>query len=78
MTWYVVFCGRKPGVYEDWGMCQAQVSGYNNSNYKKYKTMEQAVHAYESFVLCTRGTLDQAQPEKCKINNPDSCIWSLA
>jgi hypothetical protein len=40
--------------------------------------MEQAVHAYESFFLCIRGTLDQAQLEKCKINNPDSCIWSLA
>ncbi|RLM84402.1 ribonuclease H-like [Panicum miliaceum] len=63
MTWYVVFWGRKPGVYGDWGLCQAQISGFSNANYKKYKTMEEAVHVYESFVLATRGTLEHQIPE---------------
>ncbi|RLM60614.1 hypothetical protein C2845_PM14G10310 [Panicum miliaceum] len=68
-TRYVVFWERKPGVYGDWGLCQAQVSGFSNTNYKKYKTMEEAVHAYESFILATRGTLEHQIPEKCTRNN---------
>jgi viroplasmin and RNaseH domain-containing protein len=63
MTRYVVFWGRKPGVYGDWGLCQAQFSGFSNANYKKYKIMEEAIHAYESFVLATRGTLEHQIPE---------------
>ena len=27
MTWYVVFEGRVPGVYEEWEDCQAQAAG---------------------------------------------------
>ena len=34
-------------------MCQAC-----NSNYKKYKIMEEVVYAYESSILTTRGILE--------------------
>ena len=53
MTWYVIFRGRRPGVYDDWGLCQAQVSGFSHSGYKKFKTPKQVVHAYQVFLQST-------------------------
>ena len=50
MAWYVVFHGRRPGVYSDWANCQAQVTGYSHSSYQKYATMEEAVHAFQTFL----------------------------
>jgi hypothetical protein len=32
--------------------------------------MEEAFHAYESFILATRGTLEHEIPKKCTGNNP--------
>jgi len=57
MTWYVVFRGRRPGVYDDWGLCQAQVSSFSHSSYKKFKTWDQTVHAYQVFLQSTSGMI---------------------
>ena len=64
MTWYVVFRGRRPGVYDNWRLCQAQVSGFSHSSYKKFNTAEQACHAYEAFVHATGVMMDD--PVACK------------
>jgi viroplasmin and RNaseH domain-containing protein len=29
MTWYVVFCGWRPGVYESWGVCSDYILGFS-------------------------------------------------
>jgi viroplasmin and RNaseH domain-containing protein len=47
MKWYVVYKGRKPGVYSDWNMCQAQVSGFSHASYKSFKSKEDAMKAYK-------------------------------
>ena len=31
---YVVWQGRKPGIYTSWKECEAQVSGFENARYK--------------------------------------------
>jgi viroplasmin and RNaseH domain-containing protein len=49
MAWYVVFRGRKPGIYADWGTCNAQVSGFSGCNYQKYPTQQEAIAAFNSF-----------------------------
>ena len=38
MTWYVVFKGRVPGVYEHWDNAHRQVDGFKGNRYKGYPT----------------------------------------
>jgi len=45
---YVVFEGRKPGIYMSWYECNLHVLGYTNARYKKYATYDQAVDAYNA------------------------------
>ena len=49
MTWYVVFRGRKPGVYRDWQTCNQQVCGFSNCLFRGYQKQEEAVADYISF-----------------------------
>lgn len=43
MTWYVVFEGRVPGVYEEWEDCKKQVHKFSGNCYKGYPTRQEAV-----------------------------------
>jgi len=40
MTWYVVYQGKKPGVYDSWPLCCAAVARYSNNCYKGFKRKE--------------------------------------
>lgn len=51
--WYVVMNGRKPGIYDTWGECQAQVAGYSNAVYRSYETEEAARKAFLSAEIRT-------------------------
>ena len=43
---YVVFVGRRLGVYTTWSECQAQVIGYQGNVYKSYITHCKAISAW--------------------------------
>ena len=43
---YVVWRGRKPGVYDSWDGCKAQVEGFGEAEYKAYATLEDAEEAF--------------------------------
>ncbi|KAK1661301.1 hypothetical protein QYE76_049460 [Lolium multiflorum] len=43
MTYYVVFEGRVPGVYEEWEECKKQVHKFSGNCYKGYPTRYEAV-----------------------------------
>ncbi len=45
---YVVFKGRKPGIYKSWDECRAQVDGYSGPVFRGYESMEEAEKAYAS------------------------------
>jgi len=49
MKWYVVFHGRQPGVYNNWGTCSDQVIGFKRSSYKSFPTEEEAYAAYNAY-----------------------------
>lgn len=49
MAWYVVFRGRKTGVFQTWPQCNAQVSGFSHCSFQSYGTKEQAEEAFEEF-----------------------------
>jgi ribonuclease HI len=44
---YVVWSGRKPGIYADWSHCKAQVEGVEGAKYKGFPTRELAEAAYD-------------------------------
>jgi len=44
--YYVVWVGVKPGVYDSWSECQAQIKGFPAAKYKSFKTKEQASKAF--------------------------------
>ncbi|TCO07929.1 ribonuclease H1 domain-containing protein [Natronoflexus pectinivorans] len=44
---YVVWKGRKPGIYRSWDECRQQTDGFEGARYKSYKTEEEAKVAYK-------------------------------
>jgi len=44
--YYVVWNGRKPGIYEGWDQCREQVAGFNGAKYKGFPTKDLAVSAF--------------------------------
>ena len=42
---YVVWVGRRPGVYYTWSECYAQVNGYPGARYKGFVSVEDATNA---------------------------------
>ncbi len=43
---YVVWNGKKPGVYETWEEAKMQVDGYSGARFRKFKTLEDALAAF--------------------------------
>ncbi len=43
---YVVWQGKKPGIYEGWDDCKKQVEGFTGAKFKGFPTPEQARSAY--------------------------------
>ncbi|MBW4081893.1 ribonuclease H [Paenibacillus sp. S150] len=45
---YVVWEGKKPGVYRTWAECQAQTEHYTGAKYKSYESGAEAEAAYKA------------------------------
>ena len=43
MKYYAVKNGRRPGIYESWEDCKAQVDGFSGAEYKSFKKKEDAL-----------------------------------
>jgi viroplasmin and RNaseH domain-containing protein len=50
MAWYIVFRGRKTGVYESWGVCSEYVIGFSCATFQSCSTRMQAEEAYKAFL----------------------------
>ena len=48
MTYYVVFEGRVPGVYEEWEDCKKQVHKFSGNCYKGYATRQEVVSKWRN------------------------------
>lgn len=44
--YYVVFKGRNPGVYDDWGDALEQIEGFEGASFKSYTSSAEATAAY--------------------------------
>ena len=43
---YVVWQGRRPGVYRTWDACQNQINGFSAAKYKSFTTLQLAEKAF--------------------------------
>ncbi len=43
---YVVWVGKKPGIYDGWNSCKKQVEGFTGAKYKGFPTVELAQSAF--------------------------------
>ncbi len=44
--YYVVWRGRKRGIFDSWGECERQVKGYTGAQYKGFSNRQEAVQAF--------------------------------
>ena len=45
-NFYVVYVGRRPGIYSSWSTCRAQVVHYLGNLYEGFMTLEETRNAY--------------------------------
>lgn len=72
---YVVWKGKRPGIYESWDDCKAQITGQKGAQYKSFATFEEAKKAYNSnyeFYKGKKKGTDELSPELLlKIGEPN-------
>lgn len=61
---YVVWQGRKPGIYTSWVECKAQIDGFKDARYKAFETRALAEAALRTDY---RQVLGKAQPKQAKM-----------
>jgi ribonuclease HI len=44
---YVVWKGRKPGIFSSWDECKAQVDGFAGAEYKSFESLSEAKEAFK-------------------------------
>ena len=47
---YVVFKGRRRGIYTDWPSCNAMVTGYSNAVFVGYDSISEAEIAWRDYI----------------------------
>lgn len=58
--YYVVWSGRRPGVYPTWDACKAQVEGFEGAKYKGFESEEAARKALNTGWKASRSTTKPA------------------
>lgn len=52
---YVVWKGKRPGIYESWDDCKAQIDGVKGAQYKSFKSFAEAKKAFNGDYLEYKG-----------------------
>lgn len=52
---YVVWKGKRPGIYDSWEDCKAAISGFKGAQYMSFSTFETAKEAYNSNYAAYKG-----------------------
>ena len=72
--YYVVWHGRKTGVFSDWDQCKEQVEGFQGALYKGFANEEEAKKAFEMGPQSFKCTTESAPAAKKEIKNRDGVI----
>ncbi|RMB63265.1 ribonuclease H [Dokdonia sinensis] len=77
---YVVWEGKKPGIYLSWKDCKAMIDGYAGAKYKSFETFAKAKTAYNGDYNDFKGTSKKKRvltaDEKAKYGEPN--LYSIA
>jgi ribonuclease HI len=46
--YYVVWKGKRPGIYESWEACKEQITGYKQAQYKSFDSQKEAMEAFNA------------------------------
>lgn len=72
---YVVWKGKRPGIYEAWADCKAQIEGFKGAQYKSFQDFVEAKKAFNSNYLEYKGkskSKKELTPEELlKIGEPN-------
>jgi len=71
--YYVVWVGAKPGIYDSWPACQAQIKGYPAAKYKGFATLQEAQQAYQGKPSTFMSSAKKG-PARPKINSKQNII----
>jgi viroplasmin and RNaseH domain-containing protein len=69
MTYYVVFEGRVPGVYDEWEDCKQQVHKFSGNCYKGYTTRQEAVAKWRNHQSKNKNENENEMKKKNKNEN---------
>lgn len=77
---YVVWAGKKPGIYTSWKDCKAMTDGYAGAKYKSFETFVKAKQAYNGDYNDFKGTSTKKRvlspEEKARYGEPN--LYSIA
>ncbi len=65
--YYVVWKGKRTGIFTSWDDCKKQVHGFDNAQYKSFKTKEEAEAAFQK----NYWSVVEKKGEKKKISDGD-------
>ena len=74
---YVVWKGKRPGIYESWEDCKSQIEGYKGAQYKSFSEFAEAKKAFNSNYLeykgssKSKGKKELSAEELLKIGEPN-------
>ena len=71
---YVVWNGRKKGIFSSWGVCKKQIDGFEGAQYKSFANLDEAETAfaknYEDYKGKNTKKPSLSSFEKAKFGNP--------
>jgi len=74
---YVVWQGKKPGIYSSWSECQEQINGVKTALYKSFESKAEAEMAFagkaEDYIQKKSASKPSPSGKSSKINN--AVIW---
>lgn len=72
---YVVWKGKKPGIYDTWKDCKAAINGFKGAQYKSFETFDMAKKAYngnyDDFKGKKKETTKLSKTELLRIGQPN-------
>jgi ribonuclease HI len=77
--YYVIWKGERPGVYDSWAECSAQVNGFPGAQYKAFESPKAAEEAFQRTYSEYEGkaTREVNQEKLLEVGDPISESWSV-
>jgi len=72
---YVVWNGRKTGIFDNWDQCRESVDGFERAQYKSFKTMFEAQRAYQEGYIPAVPVVKPVEPMIFQDREIEDPIW---